>query len=159
MGFFYKRFTKAKTCKLKDSYEHLYLFVFQPRITLSVCTSSTKWPPPPPPPSAPISFTNNNNNADVVERKRSLKIFKGLSSHEPHGLFNHSNNKKRGSKSAPEIFIPPVLHPPIKKNQAAILQPTTIHNIHADPCVSIVFKQDYMITTDRRGRIRIWGRP
>ncbi|PHZ08561.1 WD40 repeat-like protein [Rhizopus microsporus ATCC 52813] len=128
-----------------------------PRITLSVCASSTKWPPPPPP-SAPISFTNNNN-ADVVERKRSLKIFKGLSSHEPHGLFNHSNNKKRGSKSAPEIFIPPVLHPPIKKNQAAILQPTTIHNIHADPCVSIAFKQDYMITTDRRGRIRIWGRP
>jgi hypothetical protein len=53
----------------------------------------------------------------------------------------------------------PVLHPPLKKNQAAILQPTTIKMIHADPCVSIQFRENSLVTTDRRGRIRIWGRP
>jgi hypothetical protein len=53
----------------------------------------------------------------------------------------------------------PVLHPPVKKNYAALLQPTTMITIHADPCVSVQFTEDYMMTTDRRGRTRIWGRP
>jgi hypothetical protein len=53
----------------------------------------------------------------------------------------------------------PVLHPPLRKNQAAILQPTTVKAIHADPCVSLVFRENTLVTTDRRGRVRTWGRP
>ncbi|KAL7317078.1 hypothetical protein PS15m_003479 [Mucor circinelloides] len=53
----------------------------------------------------------------------------------------------------------PVLHPPVKKNQAAVLQPTTINAIHADPCLSLTFREHTLVTTDRRGRIRTWGRP
>lgn len=53
----------------------------------------------------------------------------------------------------------PVLHPPLRKNQAAILQPITVKAIHADPCVSLTFRENTLITTDRRGRVRTWGRP
>lgn len=53
----------------------------------------------------------------------------------------------------------PVLHPPVKKNQAAVLQPTTMIAVHADPCLSLTFREHTLVTTDRRGRIRTWGRP
>lgn len=53
----------------------------------------------------------------------------------------------------------PVFHPPLKRSQAAVLLPTTTNAIHADPCVSIMFREKTLVTTDRRGRIRTWGRP
>lgn len=54
---------------------------------------------------------------------------------------------------------PPVLHPPLKRNQAAVLLPTTTKTVHADPCLNILFRENTIVTTDRRGRIRTWGRP
>ncbi|SAL95558.1 hypothetical protein [Absidia glauca] len=53
----------------------------------------------------------------------------------------------------------PTLHPAPNKSQVPLLQPSTSRSLHADPCVDLIFRQDCIVTTDRRGRIRTWGRP
>ncbi|KAI9315108.1 WD40-repeat-containing domain protein [Dichotomocladium elegans] len=53
----------------------------------------------------------------------------------------------------------PTLHPIQSKNHVAFLQPTVVKAIHADPCVGIYFREDVIVTTDRRGRVSVWQRP
>ncbi|KAI8391057.1 WD40-repeat-containing domain protein [Radiomyces spectabilis] len=53
----------------------------------------------------------------------------------------------------------PTIHPVPNKTQVPYLQPITVQTVHADPCVDILFRQDCIVTTDRRGRLRKWGRP
>lgn len=53
----------------------------------------------------------------------------------------------------------PTIHPAVSKSQVPFLQSIVNRTIHPDPCVGIAFRQDAIITTDRRGRVRAWGRP
>jgi hypothetical protein len=53
----------------------------------------------------------------------------------------------------------PTIHPALDKCQVPFLQPIVKQTIHPDPCVDILYKNDSIITTDRRGRIRSWSRP
>jgi hypothetical protein len=116
-----------------------------------------------------------------VERKKSLKshrLFRGFSidsgtSSQSNGSGNSNINngrfRKRASKSGQAVFmnddfavheeILPTIHPLIKKNLTAVLQPTIVRIIHADPCVGLEFREQMLVTTDRRGRTRTWGRP
>ncbi|CEP07401.1 hypothetical protein [Parasitella parasitica] len=126
-------------------------------------------------------------NIERKKSLKSHRLFRGFSSPDTTSLISTSTGtssttgsfgrfRKRSFRSN-NIFAPsndfgddvivedqlkqhiPVLHPPVKKNQAAILQPTTIKAIHADPCLSLIFREHTFVTTDRRGRIRTWGRP
>ncbi|CAO3642589.1 unnamed protein product [Cunninghamella blakesleeana] len=54
---------------------------------------------------------------------------------------------------------PTTLHPVVSKTEVAILQPTVVKTIHADPCVGVYFREDAIITTDKRGRVCVWKRP
>ncbi|KAG2181848.1 hypothetical protein INT44_008664 [Umbelopsis vinacea] len=54
---------------------------------------------------------------------------------------------------------PPTLHPVLEKNRVAFLQPVMVQTIHADPCVGLYFREDVVVTTDRRGRVAVWKRP
>ncbi|KAI8984769.1 WD40-repeat-containing domain protein [Mycotypha africana] len=53
----------------------------------------------------------------------------------------------------------PTIHPALSKGQVPYLQPIVKSTVHSDPCVDIVFRKDTIVTTDRRGRIRVWSRP
>ncbi|KAG1466019.1 hypothetical protein G6F46_001109 [Rhizopus delemar] len=53
----------------------------------------------------------------------------------------------------------PIIHPVLAKTQVAFLQPTVIKTIHSDPCVGVYFREDAIVTTDKRGRVNIWQRP
>ncbi|CDS07614.1 hypothetical protein LRAMOSA01563 [Lichtheimia ramosa] len=53
----------------------------------------------------------------------------------------------------------PILHPVQSKDHVAFLQPTMVKTVHADPCVGVYFREDVIVTTDRRGRVSIWQRP
>ncbi|KAI8638183.1 WD40-repeat-containing domain protein, partial [Parasitella parasitica] len=126
-------------------------------------------------------------NIERKKSLKSHRLFRGFSSPDTASLISTSTGsssttgsfsrfRKRSSRSN-NIFAPssdfvddvivedqlkqhiPVLHPTLKKNQAAVLQPTTIKAIHADPCLSLMFREQTLVTTDRRGRIRTWGRP
>ncbi|KAI8072152.1 WD40-repeat-containing domain protein [Gilbertella persicaria] len=109
------------------------------------------------------SSTSSNSSSTVGS---SFSRFRKRSSRS-HNLFSNSSSNTDFTAAPVEDTVEeqwkqqhlPVLHPPLKKNQAAILQPTTIRAIHADPCLSVTFRQDTIVTTDRRGRIRTWGRP
>ncbi|KAG1151250.1 hypothetical protein G6F37_000312 [Rhizopus arrhizus] len=161
--------------------EQTYRFASKPKHSRGIspiCASSTKWPTPPPLPlQAPPNLPSFSASTEPVERKRSLKshkLFRGFSSStdtlnstsSSNGGFSKNFRKKKATKNEDDGAVLlmdeqrlPVLHPPVKKNYAALLQPTTMITIHADPCVSVQFTEDYMMTTDRRGRTRIWGRP
>ncbi|KAH8548815.1 WD40 repeat-like protein [Umbelopsis sp. PMI_123] len=54
---------------------------------------------------------------------------------------------------------PPTLHPVLEKTRVAFLQPVMVQTIHADPCVGLYFREDVVVTTDRRGRVAVWKRP
>ncbi|KAI9469659.1 MAG: WD40-repeat-containing domain protein [Benjaminiella poitrasii] len=53
----------------------------------------------------------------------------------------------------------PTLHPVLSKSQVAFLQPTIVKTIHGDPCIGVYFREDVIVTTDKRGRVNIWKRP
>ncbi|CAO3644822.1 unnamed protein product [Cunninghamella echinulata] len=57
------------------------------------------------------------------------------------------------------IDRPATLHPVVSKTEVAILQPTMVKTIHADPCAGVYFREDAIITTDKRGRVCVWKRP
>lgn len=132
----------------------------------------------------PVQWPTAQSQPTNIERKKSLKnhrLFRGFSSTDTTTVNNNVGTgsfgrfRKRSSKSnnffgsndhefveeqqQQEHIHLPLLHPPVKKNQAAILQPITVSTIHADPCVSLSFRESTLVTTDRRGRIRTWGRP
>ncbi|KAI8070410.1 WD40-repeat-containing domain protein [Gongronella butleri] len=51
------------------------------------------------------------------------------------------------------------IHPVISKADVAILQPTVVNTVHADPCVGVYYREDVIVTTDKRGRVCTWKRP
>lgn len=53
----------------------------------------------------------------------------------------------------------PIVHPVLSKTEVAFLQPTVVKTIHGDPCVGVYFREDVMVTTDKRGRVSVWKRP
>ncbi|CAO3646373.1 unnamed protein product [Mucor hiemalis] len=53
----------------------------------------------------------------------------------------------------------PTIHPAASKCQVPFLQPIVKQIIHPDPCVDVIFRDQSIVTTDRRGRLRVWGRP
>lgn len=54
---------------------------------------------------------------------------------------------------------PVTLHPAASKTEVALLQPTVVKTVHADPCVGVYFREDVIVTTDKRGRVCVWKRP
>ncbi|KAF7732553.1 hypothetical protein EC973_003300 [Apophysomyces ossiformis] len=76
------------------------------------------------------------------------------------GLFSNSAPQERfESLDIPRHVPLPTLHPVASKTQVPFLQPTTVQMVHADPCTDIIFREDCIVTADRRGRVRTWGRP
>ncbi|OAD75208.1 hypothetical protein PHYBLDRAFT_26020, partial [Phycomyces blakesleeanus NRRL 1555(-)] len=53
----------------------------------------------------------------------------------------------------------PTVHPVLTKTQVSVLQPVCSQKIHADPCVDLHFGKSTVVTSDRRGCVRTWGRP
>jgi hypothetical protein len=53
----------------------------------------------------------------------------------------------------------PIVHPVQSKTDVAFLQPTMVKAIHGDPCVGVYFREDVIVTTDKRGKINLWKRP
>ncbi|GAA5817344.1 hypothetical protein MFLAVUS_010888 [Mucor flavus] len=51
------------------------------------------------------------------------------------------------------------VHPVQSKTDVAFLQPTMVKTIHGDPCVGVYFREDVIVTTDKRGRVSTWRRP
>ena len=53
----------------------------------------------------------------------------------------------------------PLSRPPEPRSRVAMLQPSLAVAIHQEPLASITFREDAIMTSDRRGHIKIWKRP
>ncbi|ORX92690.1 WD40 repeat-like protein [Basidiobolus meristosporus CBS 931.73] len=51
------------------------------------------------------------------------------------------------------------VHPALSKSDVAILQPVMTKSVHGEPLNSVAFREDAVITTCRRGHIKVWLRP
>ncbi|KAI9293316.1 WD40 repeat-like protein [Neoconidiobolus thromboides FSU 785] len=69
----------------------------------------------------------------------------------------HSVHSTVGVKDADTIG--PVLHPLKSRNQVMMLKPLMAQSVHQDPLCSIVFREEAIITTCKKGHIKIWKRP
>ncbi|KAF9129017.1 hypothetical protein BGW39_004545 [Mortierella sp. 14UC] len=52
-----------------------------------------------------------------------------------------------------------VVRPPEPRSHVAMLQPLMVKGIHQEPLAGITFREDAIITSDRRGHIKVWKRP
>ncbi|KAF9929621.1 hypothetical protein FBU30_001410 [Linnemannia zychae] len=52
-----------------------------------------------------------------------------------------------------------VARPPERRSRVAMLQPLMATAIHHEPLASITFREDAILTSDRRGHIKVWKRP
>ncbi|KAL1920333.1 uncharacterized protein VTP21DRAFT_1479 [Calcarisporiella thermophila] len=52
-----------------------------------------------------------------------------------------------------------IVHPVLPKTEVAMLQPVMAKSIHSDPVVELHFREDAVVTTDRKGRVKVWTRP
>ncbi|KAJ9078128.1 hypothetical protein DSO57_1009828 [Entomophthora muscae] len=87
----------------------------------------------------------------------------------PQALPKPKMRIRRGSQSVHSVYstltpgdkqvLMPTLHPLIPRNQVVMLQPLMSVSVHSDPLCNLVFREDAIITTCRRGHIKIWGRP
>ncbi|KAF9109852.1 hypothetical protein BGX27_007118 [Mortierella sp. AM989] len=76
-------------------------------------------------------------------------------SQDGHGLpplFRHSN----GTLSNQSVQV---VRPPEPRSHVAMLQPLMVKGVHQEPLASITFKDDAILTSDRRGHIKVWKRP
>ncbi|KAF9434461.1 hypothetical protein BGZ76_007983 [Entomortierella beljakovae] len=53
----------------------------------------------------------------------------------------------------------PPMRPAEPRSRVAMLQPLVIAAIHNEPLASIAFREDSVMTSDRRGHIKVWKRP
>ncbi|KAK3822294.1 MAG: WD40-repeat-containing domain protein [Linnemannia elongata] len=67
----------------------------------------------------------------------------------------------RGSVDAEREGEHPVAmaRPPERRSRVAMLQPLMATAIHHEPLASITFREDAILTSDRRGHIKVWKRP
>ncbi|KAI9013747.1 WD40-repeat-containing domain protein [Phycomyces nitens] len=87
--------------------------------------------------------------------------------HRPKTRANNTRHRGASVSSvnpAPSIYNssqdrPVLVHPPLSKTEVALLQPTMVKIVHADPCTGVYFREDVIVTTDKRGRVCLWQRP
>ncbi|KAG0082536.1 hypothetical protein BGZ92_011637 [Podila epicladia] len=72
------------------------------------------------------------------------KFFRG---DHHHHIFNNNGNGVHG------------VRPAEPRARVAMLQPVMTKIVHREPLASITFREDVMMTSDRRGSIKVWKRP
>ncbi|KAF9183720.1 hypothetical protein BGZ50_004106 [Haplosporangium sp. Z 11] len=68
-------------------------------------------------------------------------------------LFRHGNGAQANHQGVQ------VVRPPEPRSHVAMLQPLMAKGIHQEPLASITFREDAIMTSDRRGHIKVWKRP
>ncbi|KAF9106634.1 hypothetical protein BGX29_008921 [Mortierella sp. GBA35] len=87
-------------------------------------------------------------------------------------MFHHSNSSRKSEDAATttvrgsvdtererEGHLVSAARPPERRSRVAMLQPLMATAIHHEPLASITFREDAILTSDRRGHIKVWKRP
>ncbi|KAI1296068.1 hypothetical protein EDD11_007606 [Mortierella claussenii] len=93
---------------------------------------------------------------------------KGSNEHGSHGLAFVSVLNSHTQKNQPQqqqhsqqvaVAQEPVARSPEPRSRVAMLQPLMAVAIHHEPLSSVTFREDLVMTSDRRGHIKVWKRP
>ncbi|KAH7059349.1 WD40-repeat-containing domain protein [Linnemannia elongata] len=84
-----------------------------------------------------------------ADDRQSLKSGHGFSS-----LFRHQHKAHGGVAQGMQV-----VRPPEPRSHVAMLQPLMAKGIHQEPLAGITFREDAIMTSDRRGHIKVWKRP
>ncbi|KAF9357123.1 hypothetical protein BGX26_004240 [Mortierella sp. AD094] len=98
-----------------------------------------------------LQKSNHESNGDG----RHDSHHNGENSHHGQGvspLFRHSNGILNNHSVQ-------VVRPPEPRSHVAMLQPLMVKGIHQEPLTGITFREDAILTSDRRGHIKVWKRP
>ncbi|KAI8994322.1 WD40-repeat-containing domain protein [Gaertneriomyces semiglobifer] len=83
-----------------------------------------------------------------------------MSSH-PHRRSHQSylNQVSLSRRPAPPAETTHTVHPVMGRSEVAMLEPFMVKSIHDQPLTCVVFREDAIVTADRSGIVKIWGRP
>ncbi|KAG0030358.1 hypothetical protein BGZ82_007479 [Podila clonocystis] len=82
-------------------------------------------------------------------------LFKNSSSkHLASGVHGHGHGHGHGHDHEASY-----VRPAEPRSHVAMLQPMMAKSIHAEPLASLTFREDAILTSDRRGHIKVWKRP
>lgn len=95
------------------------------------------------------SNSNGNGNGQHQDDRQSLKSGHGLSS-----LFRHQHKAHGAVAQGMQV-----VRAPEPRSHVAMLQPLMAKGIHQEPLAGITFREDAIVTSDRRGHIKVWKRP
>ncbi|KAF9174602.1 hypothetical protein BGX21_010400 [Mortierella sp. AD011] len=101
----------------------------------------------------PQLHLQNPNHQSNGDGKHDSHHHNGENSHHGHGvssLFRHGNGILNSAQ---------VVRPPEPRSHVAMLQPLMVKGIHQEPLASITFREDAILTSDRKGHIKVWKRP
>ncbi|KAF8976320.1 hypothetical protein BGZ46_008361 [Entomortierella lignicola] len=81
-------------------------------------------------------------------------------SHHNGGEHNHGiSSLFRQSSGTLSNHSVQIVRPPEPRSHVAMLQPLIVKGIHKEPLASVTFREDAILTSDRRGHIKVWKRP
>ncbi|KAF9911202.1 hypothetical protein EC991_004426 [Linnemannia zychae] len=96
------------------------------------------------------SFNPDRSNSHHHDDRHSQKSgHTGFSS-----LFRHHSKTHGVAQGGMQV-----VRPPEPRSHVAMLQPLMVKGIHQEPLADITFREDAIMTSDRRGHIKIWKRP
>ncbi|KAI9491197.1 WD40-repeat-containing domain protein [Zychaea mexicana] len=111
------------------------------------------------PKSPPI--LSSNHHTPVRRSKSRLSRFRRRTSRSANVFGDHDDEDDDSMYTHDQALHLRLatMHPILNKDQVPYLQPVMSQTVHADPCTYISFHKDCIVTADRRGKVRTWGRP
>ncbi|KAF9099160.1 hypothetical protein BGX29_007275 [Mortierella sp. GBA35] len=99
--------------------------------------------------------SDHSNNSTNDHGHHQLDAQSQKSGHSFSSLFKQQH-KTHGGVAAQGMQV---VRPPEPRSHVAMLQPLMAKGIHQEPLSGITFREDAIMTTDRRGHIKVWKRP
>jgi hypothetical protein len=100
-------------------------------------------------PTSSFYSDRGNGNGHQQDDRQSQKSGHGFSS-----LFRHQHKPPGGTAQGMQV-----VRPPEPRSHVAMLQPLMAKGIHREPLAGITFREDSIMTSDRRGHVKVWKRP
>ncbi|KAI7857506.1 WD40-repeat-containing domain protein [Circinella umbellata] len=110
-------------------------------------------------PSATISRSKSKLSRFRRRTSRSANIFSDHDDEDDDTMYSTTATAHDHQHHQALHLRMATVHPILNKDQVPYLQPVMSQTVHADPCSFISFHKDCIVTADRRGKVRTWGRP
>lgn len=116
--------------------------------------------------SATTAASNDAGSSNAVYKKSAhARTLPHLHLHKPHedngknDHYHHDHGISSLMRNGNGINGVQIVRPPEPRSHVAMLQPMMAKNVHVEPLSGITFREDAIMTSDRRGHIRVWKRP